>query len=166
MLARETPNISGRIRQGSGLTCAVPRRGRPPVRAQGAPNFFRVRNDLSSAGRCSALTRATSQAPRQNVLDVNADAARLSEQGCSWRKTDLDGKLKVSEGPQADSCTAARPCARLHSYSITSSARASSVGGTVRPSAFAVLRLMTISNFVGACTGRSAGFSPLRILST
>src|SRR5262245_44872969 len=35
-------------------------------------------------------------------------------------------------------------------YSITSSARASSVGGTVRPSCFAVLRLITSSYFVGA----------------
>jgi hypothetical protein len=34
-------------------------------------------------------------------------------------------------------------------YSITSSARASSVGGTVKPNAFAVLRLMTNSNLVG-----------------
>ena len=34
-------------------------------------------------------------------------------------------------------------------YSITSSARASSVGGTVRPSALAVLRLTTSSNLVG-----------------
>src|SRR5262249_11905153 len=51
-------------------------------------------------------------------------------------------------------------------HSITSSARASSDGGTSRPSAFAVLRLMTSSYFVGACTGRSAGFSPLRIRST
>src|SRR5215469_13207587 len=33
-------------------------------------------------------------------------------------------------------------------YSITSSARASSVGGTVRPSALAVTRLMTSSNLV------------------
>ena len=51
-------------------------------------------------------------------------------------------------------------------YSITSSARASSDGGTVRPSALAVLRLMTNSYLVGACTGRSAGFSPLRMRST
>src|SRR5262249_2584796 len=51
-------------------------------------------------------------------------------------------------------------------HSITSSARASSVGGISRPSAFAVLRLMTSSYLVGACTGRSAGFSPLRIRST
>ena len=36
-------------------------------------------------------------------------------------------------------------------------ARASSVGGTSRPSALAVLRLITSSNFVGAWTGRSAG---------
>jgi hypothetical protein len=50
-------------------------------------------------------------------------------------------------------------------HSITSSARASSVAGTSRPSAFAVLRLMISSYFVGACTGRSAGFSPLRIRS-
>src|SRR5262249_30692537 len=34
-------------------------------------------------------------------------------------------------------------------HSITSSARASSVGGTVRPSALAVLRLITSSYFVG-----------------
>jgi len=45
-------------------------------------------------------------------------------------------------------------------YSITSSARASSVGGMVRPSALAVLRLITSSYLVGACTGKSAGFSP------
>src|SRR4029453_18103134 len=50
--------------------------------------------------------------------------------------------------------------------SITSSARASNVAGTVRPNAFAVLRLITNSYLVGACTGRSAGFSPRRIRST
>src|SRR5262245_43545239 len=51
-------------------------------------------------------------------------------------------------------------------HSITSSARASSDGGTSRPSAFAVARLITSSYFVGACTGRSDGFSPLRMRST
>ena len=48
-------------------------------------------------------------------------------------------------------------------HSITSSARPSSVSGTVRPSALAVLRLMTNSTLVACCTGRSAGFSPLRM---
>src|SRR4051812_458803 len=51
-------------------------------------------------------------------------------------------------------------------HSITSSARASSVDGTSMPSVLAVLRLITSSYLVGACTGRSAGFSPLRMRST
>jgi hypothetical protein len=48
-------------------------------------------------------------------------------------------------------------------YSITSSAVARSVGGTVRPSAFAVLRLMTIKYFIGNWTGSYDGFGPRRI---
>ena len=51
-------------------------------------------------------------------------------------------------------------------YSITSSARASNVGGTSRPIAFATIRLTTRSNLVGCSTGRSAGFAPRKILST
>src|SRR5262249_1372050 len=54
--------------------------------------------------------------------------------------------------------------AALHSN--TSSARASRVGGTSRPSALAGLRLMPRSYLVAACTGRSAGFWPLRMRST
>src|SRR5262245_30216976 len=49
-------------------------------------------------------------------------------------------------------------------HSITSSARASSDGGISMPSALAVLRLMISCIFVACWTGRSAGFSPLRIL--
>src|SRR5215510_2680332 len=37
----------------------------------------------------------------------------------------------------------------LRAHSITSSARASSVGGTAKPSAWAVIRLITRSNLVG-----------------
>src|SRR5262249_3814475 len=51
-------------------------------------------------------------------------------------------------------------------HSITASARASTLAGISMPRALAVLRLMTSSNLVGACTGRSAGFSPLRMRST
>src|SRR2546430_1718070 len=59
---------------------------------------------------------------------------------------------------QRDECTAP--------HSITSSARASRLSGTSSPSALAVLRLIASSYLVGACTGRSAGFSPLRMRST
>jgi hypothetical protein len=51
------------------------------------------------------------------------------------------------------------------SYSITSLAAASSVGGTTRLNVFAVLRLITKSNLLGLCTGRSAGLAPLRMRS-
>src|SRR5262249_35052939 len=52
---------------------------------------------------------------------------------------------------------------RATPHSITSSARPSRVIGKVIPSVLAVLRLMINSTFVACCTGRSAGFSPLRM---
>src|SRR5262249_49752483 len=48
-------------------------------------------------------------------------------------------------------------------HSITSSASASTLGGTWSPRFLAVLRLITNSNFVGWRTGRSAALAPLRI---
>jgi len=48
-------------------------------------------------------------------------------------------------------------------HSITSSARARSVGGISRPSILAVSALMTSSNLLACTTGRSAGFAPLRM---
>src|SRR4030095_7384768 len=51
-------------------------------------------------------------------------------------------------------------------YWMSSSARTRSDWGIVKPRAFAVFILMTNSNLVGCSTGRSAGFAPLRILST
>ena len=54
-------------------------------------------------------------------------------------------------------------CSKERRYSITSSARASNEGGTFRPSALAVTRLITNSNLFICTTGRSPGFSPLRM---
>src|SRR5262249_36887438 len=53
-----------------------------------------------------------------------------------------------------------RRTAPLHS--MTSSARSKNDSGMVRPSALAVVKLMTRSNLVGCSTGRSAGFAPRR----
>src|SRR5262245_22221936 len=70
---------------------------------------------------------------------------------------------------KADMCGATRdvrygPIAEI--YSITSSAMERIPAGMVRPSALAVLRLITSSNFVGCNIGKSAAFSPLRIRPT
>src|SRR5262249_59934321 len=51
-------------------------------------------------------------------------------------------------------------------HSITSSARASSVGGMASRIAFAVTELTTRSNLVGCSTGISPAFAPRKILST
>ena len=51
-------------------------------------------------------------------------------------------------------------------HSSTSSASDKNDLGIVRPSALAVLRLTTTSNFVGNCTGRSVGLAPLSNLLT
>ena len=49
---------------------------------------------------------------------------------------------------------------------ITLSALASIFGGIVKPICFAAFRLMMNSKFFGCSTGKSAGLTPLRILST
>jgi hypothetical protein len=58
---------------------------------------------------------------------------------------------------------AAQRAAAKHRYSMTSSASASSVGATATPSSLTVFKLITSSKLVGCVTGRSAGFSPLRM---
>ena len=73
-----------------------------------------------------------------------------------------------SSPPKAEVCGALAhvcfgPIADIAAYSITSSAATSSDDGIVRPSALAVLRLMLSSTFVDCWTGKSAGFSPLRM---
>src|SRR4051794_17807877 len=51
-------------------------------------------------------------------------------------------------------------------HSSTSSARASSEGGTSNPRALAVLRFITSSYLVGCSTGRSEGLAPFRTRPT
>ncbi len=52
-------------------------------------------------------------------------------------------------------------CSKHHRYSITSSARASMMGGISRPIAFAVLTLITSVNLVGRSIGKSAALAPV-----
>ncbi len=52
---------------------------------------------------------------------------------------------------------------QVRCYSDDFVGTSSSIGEMSSPKAFAVLRLITNSNLVGCCTGRSAGFAPLSI---
>jgi hypothetical protein len=57
-------------------------------------------------------------------------------------------------------------CSKVYAYSITSSARAISVGEMVRPIVEAVFRLMISSNSVASCTGRGNKIGCARIIHT
>jgi hypothetical protein len=93
---------------------------------------------------CQLPGRAARQLPDQSTT-LWVDSSSTSD-------SRLRGAL-----PLPDSYSAA--------YSMTSSARASSVGGKSRPIALAVLRFTTSSNLVGCSTGRVAGMAPRRTLA-
>src|SRR5262245_52116248 len=88
------------------------------------------------------------------------------ELSCRKKKTDLrylSGLLRARRERPRDRRAAEQRYEVAALHSITSSARPSSDNGIVKPSALAVFKLMTNSTFVACWTGKSAGFSPLRI---
>ena len=107
-------------------------------------------------------------------LDPAEFAQSLHKYSSPWAPDRSRGRTQKSDGRHLRrllrTCSE-RPCGRAthqrdelaSPHSITSSARASSVGGTMSPSALAVLRLTNSSTFVACWTGRSAGFAPARI---
>src|SRR5262249_40686890 len=109
-----------------------------------------------------------------DITEVTNSFAKGSQRRCGLTgsgRQDTDarhfGRLLRARREWPRGCRAAEQHDELAPFhSITSSARASSVGGTSMPSAFAVVRLIARSNLVGCSTGMSAGFAPRKILST
>jgi len=104
------------------------------------------------AGLVVGVKRPSSRHARNDTHDPY----KTSTVRCSTRESSL-----ICAGDASSNCDSRHDVRDL--YSITSSARPSSVMGNVRPSAFAVFMLTTNSIFTDCCTGRSAGFSPLRM---
>jgi hypothetical protein len=73
------------------------------------------------------------------------------------KATDNRFRAKCRDGPETDI---------VGGHSSRSSARITTDCEIARPNAFAAFMLITISNFVGCSTGRSAGFEPLKIILT
>jgi hypothetical protein len=90
---------------------------------------------------------------------IDRPAADKADHGHRWLLRARRPRPRGRAAEQCDELAAA-------SHSITSSASASSVGGISTPNAFAVARLMANSNLAPSSTGRSPGFSPLRIRPT
>src|SRR6476646_9128093 len=118
-----------------GLSVNMPSAGpSPPLAAMGA----RLRADVSDNLTLWPVP-AADRVQRQGVI------VRGSLQPTSATKSATSGLTQ---------------CSKKDRYSITSSARASRVGDSSRPSALAVLRLTIKSSLVGCSTGISAGLLP------
>src|SRR5262249_43447320 len=127
-------------------------------------------------GRVTPVTASVARAPAIVDLQVAAELPpALLQRALKGR--DLGATLGIVGGLVHSHADAPHPLALLRArrkrqshgraekrderapvHSITSSARASSVLGTIRSSALAVFKLISNSYLVGACTGRSAGF--------
>ena len=123
-----------------------------------APNLTRavvLRDSTQGAGTAQfAAIQATAPLLRVEVNSVNIrDAGEIERTVAAFARAPNGGLILTPGGAAA-----------LHS--ITSSARASTEDGSTSPSAFAVLRLITSSYLVGACTGSSPGFAPRKMRST
>jgi hypothetical protein len=165
----------GRFFSGRGLATQIglhqrlPRRPlhRMPPRAL-PPGAGRARRQVLHPGRAERRSPAALVVARE--LEVKALASHADSDVADAGP----GVEPGTERPKGDALgSPAKPTAAHKSrprwsstlYSMTSSARARIDGGIVRPSARAVLRLMT-SRYCEACsTGRSPGLAPFRILS-
>src|SRR5262245_6404843 len=113
-----------------------------------APAVTSVEAEPKDHGECSRIGRRASKAearPLRPKADKPADVS-------------LSPLCATSRHMQCN-----KRSALLLYYSITSSVRASSIGGMSRLSERAVCKLSTNSNLVDCRTGRSAGLTPLRI---
>jgi hypothetical protein len=135
-----------------------------------APFLQRCRQSGCSAGHVGRSRESAVQWQRSAAGEAPGDVSRrlsgphlLISMGASTARKRLG-----PASPQTFATISARSGhyrnAVLSYYSMISSAPADRPGGTSKPIAFAVLRLITNSNLVGSRTGRSAGLAPLRIL--
>src|ERR1700682_6477955 len=108
----------------------------------------------------------------RHARDAGCGRYRQDFEICERQKTTLNGHraLRKADAQRTElalnGCSAPMLASSSGNHWITSSARSSSDCGIVRSSALATLRFTDSLNTDGRSTGRSAGFAPLRILST
>src|SRR5262245_36425523 len=113
---------------------------------------------------CPALSFTTKAAPMSSTDHGGVKRRAANGQLFAARSPNLKSRLSAMASHRR--AAEQRDELAAGDHSITSSARASTIGGVGGPSAReAVLRLIVSSYFEACSTGRSAGFAPLRILS-
>jgi len=119
------------------------------------PPPTRIRPDRVPSSRRAGSVKAEPAVPGSVIRSARHVAMRRTHVSAAARPC----------APSAACVCSARVADRPRHW-ITWSACSNSDDGTVRPSALAVVRLITNSSCVGCCMGRSAGLAPLKILST
>ena len=104
--------------------------------------------------------------PRIHRMARRTPSATRLGASASRPRSNGSGKARPRSGSTARADAHLACLGVVRRQSITSSARWSTDGGRVMPSALAVARLITSSKVVGCSMGRSPGFAPFRILST
>jgi hypothetical protein len=148
------PDRTGRVSFGSSGSLARPVTSPIHSPSRSAINVERSAPEAPPSAR-SRHTCSGNASSRDSVEPNAIGASARADRRRARNFAHSSGRIRRTSGPRA--------CTR---YSITWSARPSSDCGIVRPSAFAVLRLMTSSNVVGSSIGKSPGFAPFRTLST
>src|SRR6266581_2653660 len=159
------------VGRSNGFAIGARRNGHPPVLASSNPLSTLHRRFACARLSQPCLPESCPGVPQRSppsLLTTAACGGLRPEPDCRPRRALLH--LSYSSAPPY-SCGAFVTHDPLRTsspsfHSISSSARRRNDSGIVKPSAFAVLRLMTSSNLVGCSTGRSAGLAPFRILST
>src|SRR5438128_321094 len=135
--------------------------------------LFRERLRLSAGGRKATIdaniaVRRPSEPFERFAKRRKALADFRVVFGVNHEQTDAShslGLLRSRRERPSDRCTADKRDELAPFHSITSSARRRNDEGTLRPSAFAVLRLRVNWTLTGSWTGSSLGFVPRKMRS-
>src|SRR5262245_45406941 len=129
------------------------RKGRQPVVLTICPAV--VDHDVLALDKASFVQSLANNGDKMGIGSRRTAAEEANHRHPTWLRPRRERRCRRLAAEQRDEL--APP------HSITSSPRSRIAVGIVTPSALAALRLTTVSNAVACWTGRSAGFSPLRI---
>ena len=102
--------------------------------------------------------------PDHTYGSIAKDVARVKIHRCPLRSESNSPRSKRNLSQRAK--LRHKQCSKPFPHSMTSSAVASSKGGTETPSAAAVFWLIAKSNFSGRWIGKSVGLAPCKIFPT
>ena len=129
------------------------------------PHSWRVRDRIGAEDALGILEKRMRQAKQLTQGLAKCVVSRTGRRRQVSDPPDPALRLRAQRERPRSSYATQDQNQRAAPHSITSSARASRIGGSSILSSLAVLMLMTNSSLLACSTGKSAGLAPLRIRS-